>query len=327
MASMACSKARINYAESEAEISDNESKVSDFVEQPIKTPKNPKQTGAAVGSSNKGQLGIAFPFMSLPPEIRNMIYRYVLVVPHKGYLPCHYIQGRHQCKTDQGTRVFCKVQASLFEVSFQVSAESTGIFYGDNVFALREKPNKARTNKLMKSGLIGFEVDFGQVQKCYITSKYENYPGRSAELFAKALNWVLPKDHNLQYLLVDCLDTILSDKTAGRYRLGLQKGNRSASEILAPYRLISGLKQVHFVCSKPSLLPLLRYLEKSMMSENSLFKKKQNFWASQREEESKYDQSEKTNARYQAPGRELCNLFRIENCYQTQPAAQPRPVI
>lgn len=66
----------------------------------------------------------AFPFLSLPGEIRNIIYR----KHFEATLP-----GSH----DRNLGLFCYPQPALTRVSRQVRAESLSIYYSENRFVLR----------------------------------------------------------------------------------------------------------------------------------------------------------------------------------------------
>ena len=76
-----------------------------------------------------------FPFMKLFPEIRNMIYRYLVVQKPDPRYPDRK-QGVITILNSQYSGPFLFCETNIFTVSRQVHAEASSIFYGENTIVL-----------------------------------------------------------------------------------------------------------------------------------------------------------------------------------------------
>lgn len=160
-----------------------------------------------------------FPFMKLPSEIRNGIYRLVLVGEKPLYIYCHPICSHPICNGYGGNgdsrfyfnedQIACstlfqvKKDLGIFLVSHQIWTEASSIFYAENVFSFNLDRPGPRKN--------GFHPAVKRIRKCCLWTSYyllgddiiltlisEHHVSLIAA-FADAL----VKDHQLQILIID----------------------------------------------------------------------------------------------------------------------------
>lgn len=91
-------------------------------------PRVDKPTNSAAESANTAiDISTFFPFLRMPLELRNMVYRLLVVSPHRIHLDCFLpTQGRCLHRL-----VIC---TPLLRVCRQISTEALNVLYGENEF-------------------------------------------------------------------------------------------------------------------------------------------------------------------------------------------------
>ncbi|KAL9602844.1 MAG: hypothetical protein Q9219_001539 [cf. Caloplaca sp. 3 TL-2023] len=120
----------------------------------------------------------SFPFLSLPPEIRNTVYRYVV------YFPRGVVKARST-----------KTRLQLFQVNQQIYDEASEIFFSENVFRFYAA--------FVQTGEDPFGLHLNRIKRCFLRldgrSSYND--AFSYWFIREFVNAMCPK-HNLKYLLV-----------------------------------------------------------------------------------------------------------------------------
>ena len=147
-----------------------------------------------------------FPFLELPPEIRNMIYRIVLVGDEPVYIYCHdpcsevyqgcYCSYEYRVRPTPVPQV--KKDLEILLVNRQIWTEASELFYSDNIFDFdlslpgpRRKGFHPNLKRMRKCCLCGIEGMSGH-------QSFDNYLTDLISTFANSLS----EAKQLRFLLI-----------------------------------------------------------------------------------------------------------------------------
>ena len=140
-------------------------------------------------------------FMSLPLEIRNMIYHFLLVEPHKGYVKC-------DIEYNYGRVLICRADLQIFRTNHQINTEASSIFYSKNVFAIAQRQYYRKDFPLWGPKSIK-QIDACRVTKWHIITRGRRWKSnasrtspqvyrKAAKQYASMLGEALKKPHQVQ---------------------------------------------------------------------------------------------------------------------------------
>lgn len=109
-------------------------------------------------------------FMELPSEIRNMVYHYLLVAPHGGYVKCDIGVCFKFEKYSAFRALTCPAELQIFRVNRMIKAEASSVFYDVNTFAIAESQNFLKRYRNPKLASIR-RIDACQVSKWHIITR------------------------------------------------------------------------------------------------------------------------------------------------------------
>ncbi|KAL8768852.1 MAG: hypothetical protein Q9209_005033 [Squamulea sp. 1 TL-2023] len=163
------------------------------------------------------QTGSSFPFLSLPPEIRNMIYRYIV----------RFTNG-----VIRTTKT--KTRLQLWLVNRQFYDESSALFYHENTFKFY--------SCYVRTGEDPFGPRLDRIERCYLHLALTRRSGKAfLHWFVDEFATAVAASNNLKYLLVRMTD----------YQLDCVKPLEQLSKI--PFALVHRDWETYFV-NGPSYL-------------------------------------------------------------------------
>ncbi len=193
-----------------------------------------------------------FDFLSLPPELRNVIYR-LLVISHSPLHP----YSENPLTNPATPSPPARKDLAIFLVNQQLSTEASRTFYASNVFTFsldltgRPRPQPR-----------GFHPNLHRMRKCLLWRTQPNYSIYSSIAASQE------KASNIYArLLMESFTRTLSQKTQLQYLI-LDTAYATAT-MLEPLGALRGLKQVHIEYRRgpDGLCPLyVRNLERVMKS-------------------------------------------------------------
>ncbi|KAL9631374.1 MAG: hypothetical protein Q9164_005932 [Protoblastenia rupestris] len=219
------------------------------------------------------------PLWRLPTEVRDMIYRLVVVAPRQGEVECN-----HTLK-DEPPLIYCILNPALFQVCHRIRAEAQFIFYTENVFILG--PLRNNTSRR-------FMLDIGKVRKLHVYAP-DTFDIMSASIFRHRIALLdsyemlvgnirlfidaLPATHQLKHLLVEAY-ALEYDDLDGACPLGLDSESSpihpgwipipaTKVDVLGPLYTIRNVHSVHIHTYNPRQWPHLRNLESLMISNDT----------------------------------------------------------
>lgn len=226
-----------------------------------------------------------FPFMKLPPEVRNMVYQESLVHDHCGLITC-YDDGLIHSNRE----IYCKISFSLLKTSKQLRIEAFPIFYNENVFTIYASVwNPVETKVAIQpstpdASTRTTHVNLKHVRHLRIVASHFNIHNSSSDLILTYLNMLhvlrvfarsLPKRHSLTNLLIQSPILESDILTPGRPNLPtsitLRKGTLTGYyNILRPLHHVRGINNVRIQAYNESQRSFFQLLEQRMMRDAPL---------------------------------------------------------
>ncbi len=222
-------------------------------------------TEASSGSHSLVRQGV-FPFLKLPPEIRNEIYRIVLVGSRPLYIYCH-----DSCrKSDVGDYCYCSYEAffmtepssqvrknlAIFLVNRQFCNEASHIFYDENFFNFdlsRPGPN-----------VNGFHPHLTRIRRCSLWMSEHGF-----DTYSIRNEPSLDVDGYTTLLVMAFANVLAGGKQLESLVLGIPLTDASMFD---PLESLRGIRRVHLLHDWPHMryqelgLCLSHYLRVFMMS-------------------------------------------------------------
>ena len=202
------------------------------------------------------------PFLKLPVELRNMIYRLLLGPLLGGKAVCHYNSDTLPCQ-----KLLCFRDLQLMRVNRQIREESQEFFYTDNIFVLDSTKPRLTYLYTAKAGekRATTMVDLGRVRKLHLCARNNGDSYIGINIMVDILVSLLPTVHKLQYLLVQALAI---EFTGLDFKASLSGSRTFVSNtrmpVLEPLRHLKNLKQIHIQAYSSKRWPYLRALEQQM---------------------------------------------------------------
>ena len=149
-----------------------------------------EELGSVISEASSKSLSFirqgVFPFLKLPPEIRNEVYRSILVnletLSRTLKVYCHEscIENRHNCYCSYKDYILphpmfqVKIDLNIFLVNRQVWTESSEIFYADNIFNFNlNHPGPKK---------VGFHPCLKRIRMCYLWAQEPEYSASFSDL-------------------------------------------------------------------------------------------------------------------------------------------------
>ena len=165
----------------------------------------------ASGQSSSFICQSVFPFLELPPEIRNMVYRIVLVNDEPLYIYCHdpCNEANQGCYCSYEYRVRpqptpqLKKNLGFLLVNHQIWTEESEIFFSENIFSFDLRLPGPKRN--------GFHPNLKRIRKCYLygiegLSGHKSFDHYTKDLITTFAN-SLSKVKQLRFLLISTFGT------------------------------------------------------------------------------------------------------------------------
>lgn len=201
-----------------------------------------------------------FSFALLPLEIRRMVYRFIFCPPGSKMVHCRYELHRQTAKT----MLYCLRPLEILQVSSQIRQEASTVLYGENVFVMGSSSGREFCVNLDRKTFRCIYLDLGRVKTLHMCIGHEEHNWGShircncenLRSSIKAFVDALPVRHQLQSLLIEapCLE----------YDSGYCPP--LSEDILAPLEKLRSIKLVHIRSALDDYWPVLRSLERKMMS-------------------------------------------------------------
>ena len=203
-------------------------------------------------------------FLALPTELRQEIYRAILVT-RKGNVEVvsNYLDG--QQKPEKMT-FYTTRDLSLLEVNRQVRAEASELFYAENTFTLRSYPRTQEYGQRPLYGMKSHLIDYSRVRKAHVLTLRGSFPNNDdhcikgahrMRAFLEGISEALTGGHCMRYMLIQSYEFEI-------FRLREGIGPCQLVEILKPLEKVRGLQSCHIRAMRMNLWPYLRFLEREV---------------------------------------------------------------
>ena len=227
--------------------------------------------------SYPGASTIQFPFLRLPLEIRNIVYRFLVVAPFDGRVYCRF--------DDIYRHLFLDHHLSIVKTNIQVRQEGQEVFYTENVFIFDAHhmwlPCIGATLNGKRVGMT--IIDIARVRNLHLLAPTVHPTGLSyqrlePEALADSyqdifyliliLTTKLPQDHRLTRLLIEAMAFEFDDLTCSSARPNNYKiCNRV--RLLEALRGIRNVQTIHIQAFQKSQWKPLREAEQIIMTSTS----------------------------------------------------------
>lgn len=117
----------------------------------VKMARTRSATAKSAAVSSTGSQQAVLPFLRLPPEIRNIIYKEILIQPGCGCARSHPIKP---------LPLFTLAQPPLTRVNRQIRQECLPVYYGSNTFSVFVRPRKVYRHGVNERALARFFDSF-----------------------------------------------------------------------------------------------------------------------------------------------------------------------
>ena len=209
----------------------------------------------------------AFAFLALPTELRQTVYRLVLVTSTGNVeVVSNYLDGQQK---PERMKFYTTRNLSLLEVNSQVRAEASELFYAENKFILNSYPRTQEYGQKRLYGMKSHFIDYSRVRKAHVLTLRGSFPDSEdycikgayrMQAFLEGISEALAGDHCMKYLLIQSYEFEIIPLYA-KPRANGTINQCQIVEILKPLETVRGLQGCHIRAMKMSLWPYLRYLE------------------------------------------------------------------